>query len=138
MKTFNLKIHEGKLSFSSETHKALFNQFLKDNEGKIVQVTKYVPIRTTTQNRFMWAYLSLIEAETGNNANELHEYFKRTLLPPKWIKVLGKEIKIPTSTTDLNKQEFSEYLDKICAESGVPIPSEADIVALGYTPYNER
>lgn len=138
MKKFNLKVHDGKLSFSTDFHKALFNDFLKDNEGKVIQVTRYIPIRTSTQNRFYWAYLSLIETETGNNANDLHEYFKRTLLPPKWIKVLGKEIKIPNTTTELTKIEFGEYLDKIAAECNVPIPSEEDIVALGYTPYKER
>jgi hypothetical protein len=69
----------------------------------------------------------MIEAETGNNANDLHEYFKRVFLTPRFIKVMGKEIKIPRSTTDLNKAEFFDYLDKICAESGVAIPNPNEL-----------
>ena len=77
MNKFNLKIKDSKLTFSSDTHKALFNQFLKDNEGKIVEVKKYVPIRSNQQCRFYWMYLGIIESETGNLANNMHEYFKR-------------------------------------------------------------
>lgn len=132
---FNLKVQQGKLSFSSDTHKAMFNEFLKENEGKIVQVVKHVPIRSNTQNNFYWLYLSIIEAETGNNANDLHELFKRTLLTPKHITVLGKELKIPASTTELTKIEFGEYIDKICAATNVPIP---DPVEAGYAAPWER
>ena len=131
MNKFNIKISEGKFSFSSETHKALFNQFLKDNEGKIVNVEKYIPIRSNQQNRFYWVYLGLIEAETGNIADDLHEYFKRVFLPPKFITYKGKEIKIPSSTTELTKAEFGDYMDKISVETGVSIPSEEDIEKLG-------
>ena len=35
---------------------------------------------------------------------------------------MGKEIKIPSSTNDLRKNEFSDYLEKICAETRVVIP----------------
>jgi hypothetical protein len=132
MKKFNLKIEDGKLTFSSDTHKALFNQFLKDNEGKIVQVQKYVPIRSNQQNRFYWLYLEMIESETGNGANDMHEYFKRKYLTPQFITVFGKEIKIPNTTTNLTKAEFGDYLDKICAESCVAIPDPTKLE--GYIP----
>lgn len=132
MKRFNLKIVDSKLSFSSDTHKALFNQFLCENEGKVIQIQKYVPIRSNQQNRFYWLYLEMIEAETGNTAADLHEYFKRRYLKPKFIKVLKQEIKIPSSTTDLTKAEFGEYLDRICAESGVQIPDPTKLE--GYIP----
>lgn len=78
--------------------------------------------RTMPQNRLYWMYLGIIERETGEEAWQLHEYFKRTHLPPKFIKVRGKEIKIPQTTTNLKKLEFGEYMDKICAETNVPIP----------------
>lgn len=126
---FNFKIKDKEFQFISDTHKALWHDFLKDSEGKIVQVTRYTPVRSDQQNRFYWLYLSVIETETGNSANDLHEYFKRVHLPPKFITVMNKEVKIPASTTDLNKIEFGEYLDKICAETNVPIP---DPVAAGY------
>ena len=91
--------------------------------------------RSLSQNNLYWHYLSVIEAETGNTAEELHEYFRRTLLPAKFITIeidgKNKEIKIPRSTTELSKIEFGEYLDKICAETNVPIPNP---VEAGYIP----
>lgn len=142
-RNFNLKIVDGKMSFSSETHKALFNQFLKDHEGKIAVVSIYQPIRTTQQNKFYWTFLTLIEAETGNNAQDLHSYFKRALLPPKFIKieVLGvkKEIKVPMSTTELTKAEMGEYLDKISAATGISIPDPEEYMEKeGFTSNKKR
>ena len=74
----------------------------------------------------MWFYLGVVERDTGNNAGDLHEYFKRTLLPPKHITVMGKEIKIPASTTELSKIEMGDYLDRICAETDIPIPNPCE------------
>ncbi len=123
MQKFNIKILDKKLSFNSETHRALFNQFLSDNEGKIIQVSKFVPIRTNQQNKFYWNFLSIIESETGNLASSMHEEFRRTLLPPEWIKgIKGNDIKIPHSTTTLSKNEFGEYIDKISALIEIPVP----------------
>ena len=78
--------------------------------------------RTLNQNSFMWLYLDHIEKETGNLATDLHELFKRKFLPPVVKKILGVEFKIPASTTDLTKQEMSDYLDKISAFTQIPIP----------------
>ena len=113
---------QGKQDFGSDFNEARFREELKKNEGKRYRIDKVENKRTLTQNSFYWFYLGIIERETGNTANDLHEYFKRIFLPPKYIKVLGKEIKIPSSTTDLKKLEFGEYMEKICAETNVPIP----------------
>lgn len=85
--------------------------------------------RSQSQNSYYWVYLGVIEQETGNNADDLHELFKRTLLPPKFVTAMGKEFKIPRSTTELNRAEFGEYMDKICALTNIPLP---DIEAAGY------
>jgi hypothetical protein len=71
---------------------------------------------------------------TGDNADDLHEFFKRKCLPPRFIKAQGQEVRIPGSTTDLSKDAFGEYLDKIAALSGVPLP---DPEAAGYIPNNK-
>ncbi len=120
------------MDFQSDTQRALYVQDLKENVGKKYKIERIVPVRSLSQNAFYWAYLGTIEKETGNNSNDLHEYFKRTLLAPKFINVMGKEIKIPASTTDLTKVQFGEYLDKISAESGVPLPTREELEAMGY------
>ena len=121
--TFIVKIDEkGGMNFGSEYNLARFRQFCKDNIGKTLRIEKQISTRSLSQNQLYWLFLGVIERETGNSANDLHELFRRTLLPPKFIKVLDKEIKIPKSTTELNKLEFADYLDKISSEVGIEIP----------------
>jgi hypothetical protein len=122
MTAFIFTAKDGKLDFGTPYNEARFHAHLKDNEGKLFRIEKQVKPRTLSQNSFYWLYLGVIERETGNNSNDLHEYFRRTLLTPVFITVMGKEIKIPRSTTSLKKGEFGEYMDKISAQTGVPIP----------------
>lgn len=103
-----------------------FREHLAANEGKVYEIHMRSRKRTVSQNKLYWKFLELIEKETGNNANDLHELFRRTLLSPTFIQVMGKEIKIPRSTTELSRTEFSDYIDKISAESGVPVPDTED------------
>jgi hypothetical protein len=58
--------------------------------------------------------------------------FKRKYLKPKFITVFGNEIKIPNTTSELNKSDFVEYLGKICSESGVALPDPNELE--GYIP----
>lgn len=122
MQTFIFKSNNGVWDFGSEFNYKRFVQYLKENHGKEFRIELLVRTRSMSQNNLYWMYLDLIERETGNNANDLHEYFRRALLAPKTLKVMNKEIKVPMSTTELNKVEFSDYMEKICAETGVPIP----------------
>ena len=111
------------LSFKPNNNREYLD-FLEQNEGKDVEVEINVKKsrRSLDQNSFYWLYLGVIERETGNLATDLHELFKRKFLPPIPKKILGVEFKIPASTTELNKAEFGEYMDKICALTNVPIP----------------
>lgn len=85
--------------------------------------------RSSAQNRYYWVYLHQIEAETGNRAEEIHEYAKRKFLQPKTITVKGETIRIPNSTKDLSKAEMVEYMDFIEGWSGVTRPNPE---AVGY------
>ena len=125
---FSFKADNGGLGFAPIT-KERFKEYLLSHEGDTFDIIPRKKKRSLTQNNYYWFYLEVVERETGNVAVELHEYFKRTLLPPKFITVMGKELKIPASTTELSKLDFGEYLDKICAETNVPLP---DPEAAGY------
>jgi len=105
-------------------------QILQKNAGKHAVVSMPKSTRSSSQNAFYWVYLHIIETETGNNAKDLHEFLKRKLLPPKFLRIKGKEtyheIKVPASTTELTKLEMGEYLERICALVHVPIPDPAE------------
>ena len=130
---FLFKAKDGKPDLGSDVNRARFNDVLKNNEGKTFRIEIMENKRSLSQNALYHLYLSVIERETGNNADDLHELFKRTLLPPRLIKVMGKELKIPATTTTLTKTEFGEYMMRIEGETGVlvPDPKEAGF----YTDY---
>lgn len=120
-----MKIHS-KIKNGLPELSVLQQEHLRKYEDKWVIIEPPKNIRTLNQNNFYWLYLGMIESETGNLATDLHEYYKRILLPPKYIKINDKEIKIPSSTTDLSKNDFGEYMDKISADCGVEIPNPCE------------
>lgn len=93
------------------------------------EIDKRKTKRSRSQNSYYWMYLGVIAQETGDEADDLHEFLKRKLLPPVFKMIRGEEVRLPASTTDLSKADFSDYMDKIAALTGVPIP---DPVAAGY------
>ena len=120
------KIINNKIEFE---HEFLYKQDLEHYEGKEISISikPWKDNRTVEQNSFYWLYLQLIEKETGEDANSMHEYFKRIYLEPKILKYCGKEFKVPASTTKLNKKEFSDYISKIEEVTGVPVPDTKNL-----------
>ncbi len=115
------------LDFGSAHNEARWRDFCKKNIGKTVRVDKPESKRSLNQNRFLWAYMEIISRETGDDPVSLHEFFKAKLLPPRIIEIKGKSripksLEVPATTTTLSKLAFGEYLDRIAALSGVPIP----------------
>ena len=92
------------------------------------EVKKRVIRRSISQNALYWLWLSCIGDETGNDRNDLHEYFKGQLLVAKYIDVLGDSIMIK-STKGLTTAQFKEYLDKIqvqMSQEGITLPNPED------------
>jgi len=81
----------------------------KDNMFELKQIRKK---RTVDQNALMWCWLNFIEAETGNDADFMHEWFKEKFCPEKSKTFNGVEIKIK-STKLLDTKEKTDYLEKI-------------------------
>lgn len=126
-----------KLKVTTETlYKRIIDSFKVGTKLSLI-VEEEKNRRSLTQNAYYWVYLGVIAEETGHLPEELHAYFKRVMLPPKNLTVLGKSIKVPKSTADLSKIEFGDYLDKIVAETNISLP---DPEAAGYIsnnkPYN--
>lgn len=121
MQIFYARTIKGNLRFDNS--KAL-SDYLCTVEGKplVVRIDKETWKRTDNQNRFYWAYLRIIADQTGHTEDDLHSLFKRLFLPPVYKKILNTEVKLPASTTDLNKAEFGDYMDKIAAHTDVPVP----------------
>lgn len=111
------------LQFKPDNGRAWLD-YLVQNEGKklVININLDKARRSLDQNAYYWAYLEIIANETGHNADELHKLFKGLFLPKKQLKFKDKIYMMSGSTADLNKPQFSEYLDKIASETGVPLP----------------
>jgi len=94
-----------------------------------IEITKKRIKRTLSQNNLYWLWLCCIEFETGNDRNDLHDYFKRRYLMPETIEVFNEE-QIRYSTKHLNTLQFKTYLDKIqvfaSTELGIHLPDPDD------------
>lgn len=104
-----------------------------NNVGKKVRLVIEDKKRTLPQNSLYWAYLHIISRETGNDIQDLHYSFRFSFLEPQLVEVsdfkkggrtMVAELR---STTSLSKQEFTDYLERICAETGIPIPNAEEI-----------
>ena len=127
--TFPATIKNGNIFFGSPEAFLKWRKWAEPREGKRVVIEEEAKPRTLPQNSYYWAYLSIIEKETGQLATDVHEWAKRKFLPPRFITVNSEQLKVPGSTTTLDKPAFGEYLDKICAATNVPLP---DPEAAGY------
>jgi len=88
--------------------------------------------RTIGQNKLYWLWLNCVSAETGNDKDTLHEYFKTKFLPFEEKEVFDSVVPIFPTTTKLNTAEFTAYLNKIqifCnCELGIVLPNPEDYI----------
>lgn len=122
---FQAHIENGKLAIETPVSYKRYLSGFDEGTQMVLDIDKKKNKRSLSQNAFYFLYLGVIENETGNTVDDLHELFKRKFLKPVEKTIMGQQIKLPNSTTNLSKHEFSEYLDRICALTNVPIPDPA-------------
>lgn len=93
-------------------------------------IEKFVTRRSQPMNRLYWFYLGVLSDETGNDVDVLHDLFKYKFLTRETIVVKGKSgehvlERIP-STASLDSLTFTNYLSRIEAFTGIPIPRIED------------
>lgn len=95
-----------------------------------VQIRPHKKKRSNPQNNLYWQWLGLLAKETGHTSEQLHEVFKRELLPRDYITLAGVEKEVAKTTTKLSTAEFTDYLEQIAAfaatELGVYLPYPDD------------
>lgn len=72
--------------------------------------------RTLAQNALYRAWLDIVAKESGNNSNLLHANMKRLYLSKRKRLVIKKKISYVYdmgSTTDLNVEQFTDFLNKV-------------------------
>ncbi len=116
-----------------DTRQAAIKQIkaLNLSAGFEVIIRKHRKSRSTSQNALMWMWLSVVQSETGNDKDALHDYFREKYLGRDRTEVLNQQRHVLKSTTKLTVQEFTQYLTQIeafCAtELGITLPHPEDI-----------
>jgi hypothetical protein len=123
---FTGEIKNGKLEIENKRMMALHIRSLEGQKVSVV-ISKLTKTRSLAQNALYWLYLHLLEDETGNEASDMHEYFKTRFLPHRTKRLFGALVRLPPTTTSLDKLGFSDYLAKIEQLTGIPIPDTQNI-----------
>jgi hypothetical protein len=106
------------------------------NIGYEIKVSKIENKRSLDQNRLYFLYLGCIGQETGNDKDQLHEFFKAKYLGIETIELKFSKsqdyyINICKSTTKLTTKRFTEYLEKIVifasTELRITLPNPDDL-----------
>lgn len=95
-----------------------------------VRIEPFKKRRTLSQNALMWAEINwIVDAigrETGNDADDLHRFFKRKFLALRIIEVNGETVELEPTTKTLTTVQMSDYMERIrawCAsELGLVLP----------------
>lgn len=105
-------------------------EMLDDNECFDVSIKKKRWKRSINQNNLYWLWLTCLEQETGNDKDDLHDYFRLKFLGAEQVNVLGETVIRIVSTTKSDTLEFKQYLDKIqlfaIMELNITLPDPED------------
>lgn len=136
MKIYSLKIkiENGLIIPKSDKHAEYIRTFFSQWNGQEVrlEVSELKSKRSEEQNRYYFFYLSLIEDETGNKKEDLHNYFKGKFLTSGITEIYGDKVRITKSTTELSKGEFCNYLVEISQLTGVELPNTEEHFGYSY------
>lgn len=79
-------------------------------------INLYSPPRNLEQNELLWALYTLVEKETWNDKEYLHEMMKKQFLSKKKLVKLWWKRKYVVkiwSSTKLNRKQFSEFFSQV-------------------------
>ena len=118
----------------SEDMQALIEKLsaLSFEKGEIYEVSykKKPRKRSVPQNRLYWLWIACIADETGNDREDIHRVLAGKFLPSTVVEVMGEKVRRVASTSSLDKEAFTAYLDKIAAfvasELGITLTSPED------------
>ena len=116
-----------KLPYQKEKAISYIERIDKD---MLCEIRKDKRNRSTVQNAYYWFLLTMLETDTGNDKDDLHDYFKQRFLISHSSLSFISDFQFTKSTTKLTTLEMEDYLEKIrvfaSRELGcfLPLPGE--------------
>ena len=125
-KSVIMKKSEGRLTFDIELP-YLFSTL--QNGTYTITVKRANEKRSIPQNDLMWMWLTCIERETGTPKDDIYMYYCKKFLM-KTIQVGEKLERIYTTSSKLNTEQMTEFLNKMQADAltelGITLPRPED------------
>ena len=125
-KVVTMKKSEGRLTFDVELP-YVFSTLT--NGTYHITIKKASEKRSIPQNDLMWMWLACIERETGTPKDDIYMYYCKKFLM-KTIKVGERWERIYTTSSKLNMEQMTEFLNKIQADAaqelGISLPQPED------------
>lgn len=94
-----------------------------------ITVKRATEKRTIAQNDLMWLWFTCIEQETGTPKEDVYSYYCKKFLM-KTIRIGEKVERVYDTSSKLNTQQMSEFMNKIQAdaatEMGIQLPLPSD------------
>lgn len=83
----------------------------------VAEFKQFRIMRSLSQNNLYWMWLRCIQDETGNDLEDLHDYFAGKYLSAEMREVFGYPVYRRQSTADLNTEQFTWFLDQVDKEA---------------------
>ena len=139
---FRATIKDGRLHFGPIIQR--LEEWAGAHEGAHLVLTEDKPERSLSELRMYRAWLSGVAAQTGNDEEELHAFLLDRCAPRVVVKIKGAKGEIEVEqvkrtsgghSLSMNKTEMSEYMARCAQLTGYPLPTEEDLLAMGYLPH---
>jgi len=119
---------------------SLVQSFFRENpqvEKAVISLKEDRMNRTQRQNALYWIWVQYLADQTGYTKDAMHDILRDKFLGYREVKAKDKTIRALRSTTDLNVDEFKEYLQEIdffSADFGLQLPYPEDLYpeSMGY------
>ena len=125
-KTVIMKKQEGRMTFDVELP-YLFSTLA--NGTYSITVKKVQEKRSIAQNDLMWMWMTCIQNETDTPKDEVYMYYCKKFLM-RTVKVGEKMERIYMTTSKLNTEQMTEFLNKVQADAlselGIRLPTPQD------------
>lgn len=117
---------DGRLTFSEEP--AAIFEFLSNGEY-VMTIKRMSKKRSIPQNDLMWMWFECISRETGTGKDDVYMYYCKKFLC-KVITIGEKQEKIYNTSSKLNTEQMTDFLNKIQADAsqelGIRLPQPED------------
>ena len=89
--------------------------------------------KTLQQNKYVWLAFSIVAFDTGNNTNDIYEYYLDKFPVYRFIDINGESKQIKVTLSNMSKDELSGFIDRVVVDArreGYKIPDPKDLEAI--------